>query len=501
MFIENIDFINEIGFAGESPVPPIPREERFLAISTRLHLPIAPQTASTGRQVLYSSTHIGFPAVAGVTEWYSAWPHFYGNEDPVNNPQATVPEVDIPNAASVYATLGIAGVFTDGSFDGQFEGVMEPGTWGRWCFHGNPTYTPSGTGKFKSAHVCALNAIRPVGFSRQSVNNEAAEWGSSLNLAKIRTGGTITHNAAISYFYGPCLLIGKGMDNRMVMMIFGNSIDFSSDETPSLADTRGNMGFWQRGLDDAADRRPYINFAIPGSRFGQQLSILPGAFRRRSELLKSVPTGVPFDVAGAGDENSALNDSVAWRQLHDDMADFINDNFGMPFVHRSMFPKASSVGNGRTALSDQTAAVDQRVAVGNDLVANPADYPTFQIGEAYRDAGVPTKWAVNPFTATVVGTYAGSGAIVLTARPENGTALVFGDGTANVAIRIVTSTTANGANWNCFCSTVPPVNAGTADGATVKATQTDGDWTHPTTAENVARGTPVVISGKANLVF
>lgn len=425
-----------------------------------------------------------------MTDWRVAFPWFYVDENPGGNP----PEVDIPNGGSVYGSIGISGVFTMGTFDGQQEGVMAAGTWGRWCKLGNPVYTPSGTGKIRSACVIATNGLRPVGFSRQSNNSEAWEWASTLTLSKIQTGGTITHNSGIVYGYGPCLMIGKGNDGRMVPLILGNSIDFSNDETPSLSDSRGNMGFWQRGFDDSANRLPYINFAAPGSRFGQQAALTAGAFQRRAEVLRSIETGPPFDVAVGGDENSALNDSVAWRQVIDDFADFINDTFGMPFAHRTMLPKVSYAGNGKSALADQTAAVDQRLAVNTSLISTPAQKPTFQIGEAYHDSGTPSKWAVASFTATCVGAYAGSGAISLSASPPLGTALVFGDGTAGVAIRIVTAVSGSGP-YNVTCSTAPPAQS---DGAAVKASQNDGDGTHPTTAENVARGMPVIIMGKAN---
>ncbi|MGD9726395.1 MAG: hypothetical protein AB7V39_08355 [Nitrospiraceae bacterium] len=428
-----------------------------------------------------------------MTDWRAACPWFWCDEDPQGEP----PEVDMTNGGSVYASLGISGVFTMGSFDGQEEGVMTAGSWGRWVSFGNPTYTNRATGKIRTACVVALNDLRPVGVSRQSGNSEAAEWGASLDLAKIQTGGTVTHNSQIAYMYGPCLLIGRGNDGRMVPLILGNSIDYSNDESPAVADSRGNMGFWQRGFDDSSIGLPYGNLAVPGSRTGQQASRLAGAFQRRAEMLLSVETGVPFDVAVAGDENSALNDSVEWRRTIDGFADFINDTFGMPFAHRTMLPKVSYAGNGRAALADQTAAVDKRVETGNDLISRPGNYPTFQIGEVFRDVAAPAKWKEHPFTATVVGTYNGSGSIVLTARPANGTALIFGDGTAGVAVRMVNTTSANGGNWNVSCTTNPPAQA--AD-AVVKAMYTDGDGVHPTSDAINSLSAPAVVTAAAALM-
>ncbi len=470
---------------------PLARVEKLMGISTRLHLPVASQTASSGREVLYSSVQIGFPAWAGVTDWRVAFPWFYGDENPGGNP----PEVDIANAGSVYASIGISGVFTMGNFDGDAQGVMTPNTWGRWCKLGNPVYTPSATGKIRSACVVATSALRPVGYSRQSNNSEAWEWSASLDLTKIQTGGTVTHNAAITYGYGPCLMIGKGNDGRMVPIILGNSIDFSNDETPSLSDTRGNMGFWQRGFDDAANALPYINFAVSGSRFGQQASLAAGAFRRRGEILNSIETGCPADLAVGGNENEGLNDSVEWRRVIDAMADFINQTFGMPFAHRTMLPKVSYSGNnfGNT-LGAQTAQVDGRLAVNTSLVSTPAQFPTFQLGEAYHDVGTPGKWKVPAFTTTVASAYAGSGAISLNASPPLGTNLVFNAGLAGVALRTVTAVSGAGP-FNVTCSVVPPVQNLNDP---VAASSTDGDGTHPSTAENIARGQPVVITGKAN---
>lgn len=472
-----------------------PRDQKLLGISTRLHLPVSTQTASAGREVLYSSVHIGFPSWAGVTNWMAAFPWFWGDEDPQGDP----PEKDIDNGGSVYASLGISGVFTMGAFDGQQEGVMSANSWGRWCDLGNPTYTNRGTGKIRSACVCATGALRPVGFSRQSNNNEAAEWSNTLNLAKIQTGGTITHNSSIAYMYGPCLMIGKGNDGRMVPGIFGNSLDFSNDENASLSDSRGNMGFWQRGFDEnvVGDALPYINFAIAGSRFGQQLSLDLGAFKRRAEILHSVSTGMPFDVGVGGDENSAQSDSVAWRQVIDDFADFINDTFGMPFAHRTMFPKVSYINNHRgDTVADQTAAVDARIATSDDLVANPADYPTFEIGEEFRDSGVPSKWKTGGFTTTVAANYGGSGAISLNDSPPTGTVLVFNAGDSDVAVRTVTAVSGSGP-YNVTCSTAPPVQS---QNDPVGSSQTDGDGTHYTTAGARDLAAPIVAAGKLNFV-
>lgn len=470
---------------------PLARSEKLMGIGTRLNVPLLAGTVSAGREVMYSSTHIGFPAWAGVTDWRAAMPWFYCNENPLGAP----PEVDMANGGSVWASLGIAGVFTMGNFDGEAEGVMTAGTWGRWVKFGDPTYTPSGTGKIRAANVVALNGFRPVGLSRISSQSEASEWSSTLALTKIQTGGTITNNTT-GYFYGPCLLIGKGNDGRMVPLILGNSIDFGKDETASLADSRGNMGFWQRGFDDAANRLPYGNLAVPGSRMGQQASLNAGEFQRRGQMLKSVETGVPFDLAVGGDENSALNDSIEWRRVIDAFADFINDTFGMPFAHRTMLPKVSYSGNKPgTDLAGQTAAVDQRLAVNTSLIATPGRAAaTFQIGESLHDSGSTGKWKVPAFTTTVASAYAGSGAISLAASPPLGTALVFNDGISTVATCIVTAVTGAGP-YSVTCVPVPPVQS---LNAAVKASYTAGDGTHPTSDGHLNLAAPVVVTGKAN---
>jgi len=462
-----------------------------MAIGTRLNMPLLSQTCSAGREVMYSTMRIGFPAWAGVTDWRAACPWFYCNENPGGAP----PEVDLANGGSLWVTLGISGVFTMGTFDGAFEGIMSANSWGRWVKFGDPVYTPSGTGAIRCANVVATNGLRPIGLSRISSASEASEWSAGpVDLTKIRTGGTITNNTT-GYFYGPCLLVGKGNDGRMVPLILGNSIDFGNDENASLADTRGNTGFWARGFDDVANRLPYGNFAVPGSRMGQQASLASGAFQRRGEILRSLETGVPFDLAVGGNENEALNDSYAWRKTVDDFADFINQTFGMPFAHRTLLPKVTYSGNKPgTDLANQTAVVDQRLATNTLLINTPAQFPTFQIGEAFHDSGSTGKWKVPAFATTVNGAYGGSGTISLVASPPLGTALVFNDGISSVATCIVTAVSGSGP-YNVTCVPTPPVQAG---GEAVKASNTDNDGTHPTSDGHLNLGAPVVVTGKAN---
>lgn len=498
-----VTIVNETGKLSGMPVSlvnddltnAVPRELRLMGISTRLHLPLAVSASViSGREVMYSNLHFGYPAFAGCTDFRAFYPWFYLDE----NAGGSAPETDVPNGGTNYGTVSVGANFFAGSFDGASSGTMAAGSAGRWATFGDLAYTPGNTGKLRTANVVAIGAVRPVGYSRMSgvSSPEASEWSDTLTLSKIQTGGSITNNTT-GYFYGPCLLVARGNDGRPVALIVGNSIDFSNDENTSLADSRGNIGFWQRGFDDSGERWPYINFASPGSRFGQTSSLSAGEFRRRAEILRSLSTGVPADFACGGDENSAANDAAQWRAIHEDAADFINDTFGMPFAFRTLLPKVTYGGNHLgDDLANQTPAVDKRVDTNTLLIASPADYPTFQLAEVVHDAGTPTKWKVPAFTTTVAATYNGSGAISLAASPPIGITLVFGAGTAGVAMRTVTSVSGSGP-YNVTCSAAPPSQT---NGAAVGAAMTaDSDGFHPSTYADRDLMAPVVVTGKANI--
>ncbi|TMJ36281.1 MAG: hypothetical protein E6G89_16885, partial [Alphaproteobacteria bacterium] len=339
--------------------------------------------------------------------------------------------------------------------------------------------------------------MRPIGYSRISTLGEAAEWSATLDLTKL-SGGSVS-NTASGQFYGPSVVVARGNDGRLVPLIFDNSIGFGKDEATSLADARANFGFWQRGLDEnsVGPRLPYMNFAVPGAQLEAQCSLAVGKFNHRDYILRSISTGLPFDLALAGDENEAGTDSVIWRRHIDNALDWINVTYGMPCATRTMLPKVSYANNRPgTTLADQISALDARLDTNTDLIANVAPaIMCFQIGEAYHDAGTQSKWKVRPFTTTLAAAYSGTGSLSMTDAPTLGENLVFNDGTASVVISTVIARSGSGP-YTVTCNNPVPA---LSNGATVKATQTDGDGTHPSTAANTEYGTPIVAASKINL--
>ena len=472
---------------------PVARDRRLMGASTRVHMMIGQSAAVVaGKEYMTSRIAGGMPEYAAY-DFYAFYPHFRCNVlDPAN------PEVDIPNDGSVWGSFALAGVFHQVSFDGQAEGVQTAGQPGRWGKIAS-TFTPGGSAmvQFRTIQHTAIGGVRPIGYSRISTLGEAAEWSATLDLTKL-SGGSVS-NTASGQYYGPSVIVARGNDGRLVPLIFDNSIGFGEDETASLADARANFGFWQRGLDEnsVGPRLPYMNFAVPGAQLQAQSSLAAGKFKHRDYILRSVSTGLPFDLALAGDENEASTDSVVWRQHIDNALDWINATYGVPCATRTMLPKVSYVNNKPgTTLADQIPALDARLDTNSGLVANVAPaIICFQIGEAYHDAGTPSKWKVRPFTTTLAAAYSGTGTLSLSDAPVLGENLVFNDGSAGVVISTVIARSGYGP-YTVTCNNPVPA---LANGAMVNATQTDGDGRHPSTAANIEYGTPVVAAGKINL--
>ncbi|WP_119275150.1 hypothetical protein [Taklimakanibacter deserti] len=471
---------------------PLAREEMLFGAATRLHMMIsksAPLIA--GRECMTSRITFAVPEYATYDFW-AFYPNFWIDETDTTNS----PERDIANAATVYGSFEFAGIFHPTLFEGSQSCTLAANTAGKWG--SIPTFTSPGAqrGWARTIHQANIGDVRPIGYSRMSSMNEAAQWSATPNLGLL-SGGAIT-NTASGRYYGPACAVARGNDGRLVPLVLINSIDFSEDETVSLADARANVGFWQRGFDEnvTGPRLPYMNFAVPGTRCSGQCSLVPGAFLRRDEVIQGL-ANTPFDLAVFGDENDANVDASAWRARMDEMLDFLNDRYGIPCAYRTCLPKAAFSNNRPfTTLADQIVASDARLALNTGLLSSPAPaVMTFDIGAVVHDAVETDKWKLRSFSAALTSDFAGgTGPVVMHAAPVKGELLVFGDGTAGHQKSTVIGVSGSGP----YSVTLTLPIGAYATGHVVKAAPNDGDGKHPTTPVDIECAA-VVATNKINL--
>ena len=471
-----------------------PRNAKYFFSATRLEPLKSTATASAGREVLYSRVTFATPDYP-TSGWRFYFANWYVDQADVTN----APEKDIATPCDVEAYVELGGVHTRITFAGQNRVTIPPGG-GLWCDE-IPGFSPNANvrGFVKTADIRATGELRPVGPSRMSSLGEAAEWAATFSVTKINGTSSISNTASGSWF-APVAAVAKGNDGRTVALVVGDSITFGLDETSGLADGRGNIGAWRRGLDEnvIGERIPYGMFAAPGTRPSGTSTLNAGAWRRRHEVLSSLPD-LPFDVIidgyGVNDANTNL---ATWQNSMQTNWDFLTSLYHKPIYQVTLTPKSSATGNvWWTDLSHQTPAADVRVALNDWIRTIPSPLAgIIDMAPAYADAAELGKWAVRPFTTTFASAYAGgTSGLSLANAPVVGEQLVFADGTSSKQYSTVIGVSGAGP----YTVTVNNTISAYASGATVKANPTD-DGLHPTTivhknaAANVVAPWKVVIS-------
>jgi hypothetical protein len=452
------------------------RSQQLLPAATRLHQMISQSAAIiAGREAMISRIFSSSPAYATNT-WYAFFEH-----GGTLNSGISSPEWNVTTQASVYASVEVAGVFHQITFDGQAEGVMLPGMVGRLGKVAE-TFQPNANTNFfwRTWHVANIGDIRPTGYARSSAKSEAAQWAATPNLSLLSSGSI--SNTASGAYYGPSWAVCKGNDGRLTWLNVGNSIDFGEDENMALVDARANFGFWGRGLDEnvIGQRTPYLNFAIPGARPSNQNSKAIGKWYRKDAQLRVLPN-LPFDVvAGFGPENDSGSAFAAWKAHWQSQIDFMHQEYGKPIVIRSVFPRSSVSGNFPwTNTANQTAEADDRAQLNADALAGGLSNVTKIIDVAARvkDLSSPTKWRPRTYAGVLQAqANAGASSLNLDVAPALGEYLILGNGASGFE-RTTNTNTGNPA----ATSINPNVVTQRASGSAVVAAPTD-DGRHPGTA-------------------
>jgi hypothetical protein len=269
----------------------------------------------------------------------------------------------------------------------------------------------------------------------------------------------------------------------------GDSITFGLDETSGLADGRGNIGAWRRGLDEnvIGERIPSGMFAAPGTRPSGTSTLNAGAWRRRHEVLSSLPN-LPFDVIidgyGVNDANASL---TIWQNSMQTNWNFLTSLYHKPIYQATLSPKSSITSNfWWTDLAHQTPATDVRVDLNNWIRTIPSPLAgIIDMAPAFADAVEMGKWAVCPFTTTFASAYAGgTSGLSLANTPTVGEQLVFADGTSSKQYSTVIGVSGAGP---CTVTVNNTISA-CSSGAAVKANPTD-DGVHP--ASNVHKNAAI----------
>jgi len=480
-------------FAIVRPHIVIPRAQRLLPCVTRIHGMNTLGTGSAGREWMISRI-VFFPTEINLTEYTFVYHNWVTKLD-----GSTQPEVDNANAMRVYASVERGGVFYPITFDGAaFVDIPAGGTAIGKC----PTLVTPTLGQCNVRTISKVNTgeTRPVGYSRNSTLSEAAQWSASDQTALL-TSGSIS-NTASGLYYGPSMICAKGT-TLPVVGIFGCSIDFSEDETPSLADARGNMGFWQRGLDSTTGGRyAYLNCATQGVRGSGMWQLGTGNRRRFVDAYKAVDQH-PFDfIVGFGNENDDNVSLAVWQANTQAWINMAKEQFDCKVFPRTMFPKSTAGANSAfTDTANQTAvsnsAVRQQV---NDAIRNGSIKSDgyFDAGAEVSDGTNAQKWKVRAYNNGVLsnGPFTGT-SCTLSVAPSLGEALVFGAGVSGFEVSTVTAVTGAGPYT---CTLNVSIVTSRANGLVVKAAPNDGDGTHGTTAVYVDIANNRIANNKAQLV-
>ncbi|WP_156466878.1 hypothetical protein [Rhizobium sp. Leaf384] len=204
-----------------------------------------------------------------------------------------------------------------------------------------------------------------IGVSRANLMGEVAGGSSTSLAAKLTDGSAITQSNAVARQYIPAFMVAKGGDGRPVFLLAGDSIQAGANANGAsfgLLSPRGNVGYWQSGLDDntGSKRLAYGTLALEGSRPGDWSTRANWA--RKLDAVKKVTTangGVPpFTQIGSNHGNNSINAAdlyatvVAFWQLL--KAEFP----GIPIHHSELLSRPTSTDGFQSLANQNVAAVD-----------------------------------------------------------------------------------------------------------------------------------------------
>jgi hypothetical protein len=492
---ENVGLMLTLGMVNN---PVIPDANRLMFASTRLVTSTwANPAVVSGYEYQYSRLICGSPDY-GINTLYAYFPN-WRRQQSAGSPT----EVSPGNSITINATIDVAGVITPVLFSGVAGPYTIADGGGIWA--SAAVSIPAGTTFFVRTECQAAIGATRIGIGRPYTNQSegiihaAAQDTGYLDGSKTPVGIGAASNI---YAYGPTAIVAKGWDGRPVALLTGDSIAYGNDAnatTNRAWSSRGNVGYWQSGLDDTVNGRiPFGLVCVPGltSVLDDSAADLPKTLAMLEDPIfgSGVNYRPPFTCIvsemGVNDFDASTGASryptPVKAQMLARIAFWTARYPGLPFVQSTLTPRATS-----TALYSWTDPTQQtpvgtdgvspagRWAFNDDLLAGNIAGVTasVDVSAAFSDPTNRDRWRAGTFSTTLSATAsAGATTISLPIALVPGDNVCFEPGAAAGENRAVVSLPTGSGPY------IHTVNAALTNthtsGAVVKDRVTD-DGVHP----------------------
>lgn len=278
--------INDGASPTPNPIPtPTPRPEftdRYMFAFSRLRVPSgALVTAQPGTNYVMTRIVVGSPQYATTTVRC----HFSGfaSTEGGNSPQETQLTGNAQQIDGFWLSLGATRVRA--KFNGGPSASVASGSTGVWT---DPIEIsggiPAGSSvAFSTAYHTAVGE-KQIPVYRIQKHRDERVWGASDiqplmtyldDVASPSTAALDTGTGqSMPQYYGPDMCVAKGWDGRPVAIVAADSIGEARQEYAVEADTRGNLGWLRKWLDDSGGigRIPHFIMGVPGAGSARELT-------------------------------------------------------------------------------------------------------------------------------------------------------------------------------------------------------------------------------------
>lgn len=351
--------------------------------------PVTPTGDPTRR--MFAATRLRFPTVTGTfpsTGTFQVQNFFFGTPDyPVTDPEFFLPtfyqftdgrtasEVAGPNVINFEGlSIKVNGVWYScptAAF------TMDPSTESSgYLLDAIPNVTlPANTVIEGRIAFNGASGALMWGVTRANDLGETSVGSTSSLAAALTDGRTLSQANSVSRQFAPSYMVAKGWDGRPVVCLATDSIGAGANENSitGFMSPRGNMGFWQRGLDDNTNsqRIAYGTVGLEGAR--------PSDWATRTNWARKLDA-----VKKAAARNSGAPPFTAWGSNHGNNSVSVTDLYGalvgfwnickaeypnVPIYHSEMLARPSS-SDGYQSLANQTTSTPDTYPNGNRWAVN-----------------------------------------------------------------------------------------------------------------------------------
>lgn len=256
-----------------------------------------------------------------------------------------------------------------------------------------------------------IGGYSPGSYTPNGLMGEGVMYSGSTLSAFLTQGqivGVSPHNTVA---FGPDSMVAEGNDGRPVVLIVGDSISIGVGS--AIFDARGNIGYMERGLDEAAlsTRMPYGNFGVSGALYITE-SPMSSNWTNRLAMLASLPN-VPFTTVWSElGINDIRNNTEAWpTPLQTNMQAWwtdINTNFsGVPLVQSTVGPCTTGTFGtlpGQSVAAQCATPSGQLFSADNYIATTPSPYLSgyVDIMSSFADAVEIDHWSVTGVVNTTL---------------------------------------------------------------------------------------------------